>query len=234
MGLQPWSFSKSPSSAFPLFRLGTTSMLKFNYNLNLDMRNLIQMRRFNGDSWEIIPTDLSLLVGCPTGNVLPAPTLRGCFAKIRKSEYNTYKCRIPNYTMAFENTIECDAKNTHEYGEEAEIEMTTKAPCKGFYVLTENQTAKKLNCHGVYGSDSNDPFSGYTPIEYLTLSYSSSDAKFERIEPEDMLGPLTIKHYMSQPLRPGILAYPNLVDVMNMISGHSYVNAKLHVNSLTP
>src|SRR5690606_8075716 len=100
--MQPWFYSMSTHTAFPIFMLNSQSELVHEYTFNLDLNDVLQMETLVNDTWIHIKPDLTILLGVPLDNKIPAPNLHSCIGMIRNNEIEYRECR--SYRM-FSETV---------------------------------------------------------------------------------------------------------------------------------
>lgn len=207
--MQPWFYSMSTHTAFPIFRLNSQSELIHEYTYNLDLSRIIQMEELIDDHWVKIKPDLTKLIGVPLEGKIPNPNLHACVGMIRNNEIkhrscDPYRMFTETVTTIFSDSQICGSQN------KVPIKLKQKGSCKALFWGSINTVASELNIHSNYTTSLEDYENGLSPVKDTTLICKSE--KFKELGGNHTSGPTLYHHFPCSPSINGLNAYAFCAD----------------------
>lgn len=207
--MQPWFYSMSTHTAFPIYRLNSQSTLIHEYTYNLDLSNILQMEILQDDQWIKVKPDLTKLRGVPPESKIPIPKLHSCVGMIRNNEIKYRSCepyRMFTETVVtmFSDSQECGSQN------KVKVKVEKKGSCKAGFWGAINTVASDLNIHSNYTTSLDDLENGLSPIKDTTLICKSE--KFKDLGGNHTSGPALYHHFPCSPNVRGLNAFSFCAD----------------------
>lgn len=204
---QQFPYSFYPGKAFPVNKLDSTISMYHTYEMQLDMRYLINLFKYNPStcSWELVPGEVDRSLFKKLGKV-PTPSL---FLRFSDMSPIQMEAMLMNENKPFYiyNMVNCDAPGRHKPDDDV------TASIKGFDGLVqvlfwalENCTHHSSNVTCNYVSDTVPTKKSQTAIAYNTLK-TTTGSKFEALDSGLLDGELSFGVLPNAGTRDGILSY---------------------------
>lgn len=207
--MQPWFYSMSTHTAFPIYRLTSQSDLIHEYTYNLDLSRILQMEVLENDRWVKIVPDLTKLLGVPQEGKIPAPNLHACIGMIRNTEIkyrscDPYRMFTESVSTLFSDSQMCGSQN------KTVVKLKKNGSCKAIFWGAINTAASDLNIHSNYTTSLEDFENGLSPVKDTTLVCKSE--KFKDLGGNHTSGPTLYHHFPCCPSINGLNAFSFCAD----------------------
>lgn len=169
---QPWFYGKDFCMAVPMF-LSSLSLFEHVYTIRPFITDLLRMRVKKGDGWIETMCNLKCLDGTGPNGQLRPPELWGRYGYLHPTEFKWNKCR-EKHTFYIEDVIACDSVIPSSYGSVVTVQLDCKTPCKAFYWVAENLSAKENRNFSDYTTNKDNMYQGWNPIRSRSLMYSGN------------------------------------------------------------
>lgn len=195
----PAYYVKDQCLSIPLY-LCSLSKVQHVVKMRNKISDLLRMQANKDGEWINISYNHKYVEGLGTGTLSP-PEMWGRYVYLDETERNHGKCQ-QEHTFYIEDVVVCDGLNPSQYGNTTAVDIDCKTPCKSMFWVAENQEAKKFHNYSNYTTNTNHLYSGWNPIDSVSLYYSNSprfkdmhSAHFDRME--------CFRHFPSPPCEPG-------------------------------
>lgn len=203
---QPFYFAEDRMLSFPLWMIGTSVKVEFNYNLRRDIEKLLRVGKIRKDGTIAnIKFDMKYIDVSEKLTKIPLPNLIGRYSFLSDQELNEHKCN-QKYSFYVKDMISTQATNPGALGAKVEIPLQTPAPCLAMCWVAENLKATRFNNRSNYTTNSVNLNEGYNPCQYSTMKYKNDPrflnfphSHFDEMQPR--------YHFPTRPFEPGYNFY---------------------------